>query len=137
MIHRHRHTYELGSDSNTGNTHTHSFAATATRTHTHTHTDKHTGVLTSIRSRRGWYLPGVPVAVHLGSNGVHDVLLALDALLPPLYLLYVLLPLIVAQLPIPLPEGSAVCAHLHFIHSLVGHMPLTWRQVYKFLSSSV
>lgn len=58
------------------------------------------------------HLPRVPVAVHLGSNGVHDVLLALDALLPPLYLLNVLLALVISQLPIPLPEGSAVCPYL-------------------------
>ena len=60
----------------------------------------------------GVYLPGISVAVHLGSDGVHDVLLALDALLPPLYLLYILLSLVLTQLPIPLPEGSAVRPHL-------------------------
>ena len=82
----------------------------------------------SIHTISTTYLPGVPVAVHLGSDGVHDVLLALDALLPPLYLLYVLLPLIVAQLSIPLPEGSAVCAHLHLsIHTLNTCLPLRVR----------
>lgn len=58
----------------------------------------------------GWgrYLPGVPVAVHLGSNGIHDVLLALDALLPSLDLLDVFLALVLTQLLVPLPEHFAV-----------------------------
>lgn len=58
------------------------------------------------------YLPGVPVAVHLGSNGIHDVLLPLDALLPPLNLLDVLLALVLPQLLVPLPEHFAVRSDL-------------------------
>ena len=65
-----------------------------------------------INAGRCAHLPRVSVAVHLGCDGVHNILLALDALLPPLYLLYVLLPLVVTQLPIPLPERPAVCAYL-------------------------
>ena len=65
------------------------------------------------------YLPGVSVAVRLGCNGVHDVLLALNALLPPLNLLNVLLPLVLSQLLIPLPEHFAVCSHLQTSNLLV------------------
>ena len=60
-----------------------------------------------------YYLPGVSVAVHLGCNGVHYVLLTLDALLPPLNLLDVFLSLVFAQLLVPLPEHFAVRSHLH------------------------
>ena len=58
------------------------------------------------------YLPGVSVAVHLGCNGVHDVLLALNALLSPLDLLDVLLSLVFAQLLVSLPEHFTIRSYL-------------------------
>lgn len=96
----------------------------------------------------GWcaHLPRVSVPVHLGCNGVHDVLLALNALLPPLYLLYVFLPLVVTQLPIPLPERPAVCAHLQPnthaswicpLKQKVQSCPLVWANVYRRWYTSV
>lgn len=64
-------------------------------------------------------LPGVPVAVHLGCNGIHDVLLALNALLPPLNLLNILLPLVLPKLLVSLPEHLAVRPHLQPLHTQV------------------
>jgi len=58
----------------------------------------------------GARLPGVAVAVELGSDGGHDVGLALDALLAALDVLDYALK--VVQLCVPLPEHAAVRPHL-------------------------
>ena len=61
-------------------------------------------------------LPGVAIPLQLGCQRVHDVLLALDALLPSLNLLD---PFVrVTQLVVPLPELLAVLAYLRLCLAL-------------------